>query len=267
MRKRIKILIFILIICSSNFVFGEDIEFEPVKNRANFGEKENDFGIIVKFNSLALSYSLGNPDTKAKLTMFGVSYRHDGRDISFNTYASAGTTSETKENNAIVNGGSSYAIDGGTDLNYIITNANRLFLSAGLSGTGYIGGVFIDKIDLKKGNLGVINTLGIDTRAAFYPLDEIYFTGYLSFGFISLYSRSLTKISTGTPAPDPSYTINEVESPFQFSVSGRIYYRPLSTFSVSTGLGFSSTSFTDSVTKEKFTFQNFFPTIGINFLF
>lgn len=274
--NRVNLLVFILIfwyaliIGNSSYVFGDDIEFTSVRSgKADVADKENDFGIIVKFNNLTTSYSSGAPDTKAKLTMFGASYRHDGRDVSFNAFSSAGTTSETKENNAIVNGGSSYVIDGGVDLNYIIINENRLFLSAGLAGIGYIGGIFIDRIDLKRGNLGVINTLGVDTRASFYPLDEIYFTGYMSAGFISLYSRSLTGSSTSSSgtAPDFTYTINEVEKLFQFLINGKVFYRPLSTFSVSAGLGFASTSFTDSATKEKYTYYNFYPTVGIDFLF
>lgn len=268
MKKIVKLLVFVLVFCIAGSVSGKDIEFVPVENSKNdFGEKENDFGLIVKFNNLTVSYNSGNPDTKAKLTMFGSSYRHDGKDIGFNAFTSAGTTSETKENNSIVTGGSSYVIDGGLDLNYIIINANRLFLSAGLAGTGYIGGVFIDRVDLKKGNLGIINTLGVDTRAAFYPLDEIYFTGFMSLGFISLYSGSLSGTTTGSPAPDYTYVINEVEKLFQFSINGKVYYRPVSTFSVSAGLGFSSTSFTDSVTKERYIYSNFYPAIGIDFLF
>lgn len=268
----IKILSYMLVVIIANFSYAEslveakDIEFTSNIDK-NFN-KENEFGLHIKFNSLTESYTPNttnatNTDTKARLTMFGVSYMYNGKDISFNTYASGGYTSETKDsNNTTITGGSAYTIDGGADLNYIIMN-DTIFLSVGLSGVGYIGGIFVDNTSLKRGDVGVINTLGVGSRFAFYPLSELYFTAQVSMGFISLYSASLT----GQGLPSYSLQTTDAEKPFQFLVNGKVYWRPSPNFSIGTGLGFNSTSYTDSASKAKYAFYNFYPFVCINFMF
>jgi len=263
---KIKLVVAIICLVIANYALAGDIEFTPVKGALSSGTEANDWGLFVKFNGLTMNSTPANAagtDTKIRLTMFGSSYTYNGKDIAFNAYASGGYTAETKDSaNVIINGGSSYVIDGGVDLNYIIMN-DKIFLSTGLAGLGYISGVFIDSTTLKQGDVGVINTLGLNSRVAFYPLSELYFTGQIALGFISLYSASLT----GKGLPSYSLSVVDAEKPFQFLINGKVYWRPSPKFAIGTGLGFNSTTYTDSASKTKYAFSNFYPYICMDFLF
>lgn len=290
MKAVVKMVIAMLFICSVAKVSYADLKvIKEGEGKTGNGIKADPFNLSselsfgFKFNTLRITDNKGNQTvtanrgtdaTTANPPMIYGTYCFDGENISFNGFLSAGLAGGAKEGDNTLGDTTVFAIDYGADLNYIIMNKDKLYLSVGLCENSYLGGITMNQTSRKSGNTIFVNTLGIDARSKFYAFKELYFTGYLSFSFLSLYSNHYYGVSVGNPAPDYSMGTYDAQSPFLFSFNVTVSYRPAPEFAITGGLGYTVLTFKSSYTDKNnanynnpsYTFSNFMPKVGISLL-
>jgi hypothetical protein len=218
-----------------------EIKFEDVKG----GSKSDPLGkgellsFRLLFNNLSATGNKAFGGMAGLNPTVGVFYTREGKELAFSAYGDFGIGTgldQTTTPRTAVSESRSFLAEWGVDLNYIMSNSSQFFWSAGLAEHSHWGGILIEQTNTRFTMVPVINLMGFNTRARFYPLQEFFLTGYFGFSFIPIYSRELQGYHAGTPAVDPGQTAVDAEAPFTwvFEFSGE--YRPIPGFAFHGGL-------------------------------
>lgn|GEM_PF-2822871 len=253
---------------------ASSFESSDIGGMADPFDAVNEQSLAIFFNNFKLTDRVSGADdtgVKAWLPTARAAFRHDGTDISFNGSAAIGYGTHAEDFSGNDSGINVWKIDLGVDLNYIIANANKLFLSAGVMADTSWPMISYDRtvgtdpktntalVD-KSGQTPIISLLGVDARAAYYLLQEIYLTGRFGMGFLSLYSIEKRWDAAGDRIGD-----HEISKPFQTVLEINIAYRPTSKLSIWTGVGYDYVSYLTADYSVRF--SSFTPRLGLSVLY
>jgi hypothetical protein len=264
-------IILTLVLLFSVYAFGK-IQFPEEKQlKADPEGKGELLSIRLLFNNLTTS---GNQEFEDAYSMnFGIdtSYTREGKELAFSITGIFCLSSSIEKGNSKIEGGRSFVFDIDSELSYVIMNANKVFFSAGLYFDSFLSGLYINQTNLKTGVVPWLNTLGIAARTRLYPLQELFLTGYISFSFISIFSKEYQGESTGTPAAEYTLSVSNADAPMQFMFEFSCEYRPVPSFAVNGGIRYKTLGYrandvsTNKVQSKVFT--NFIPFFGVTILF